>query len=115
MYTLSYNCLKCLFNSCKNCRIVYKKTYEWYTEWQRVTTNDSEWYNERQKVVQLVTRSGTTSDNDRQRVTTNNTEWQRVVISANFPFFRIKKEPTSKQSKENCLNLEEDNEEVLLN
>ena len=27
-------------------KIVYKKTDEWYIEWQRVTTNDNEWYNE---------------------------------------------------------------------
>ena len=40
--------------------IVYKKTDEWYIEWQRVTTNDNEWYNEW------------------QRVTTNGNEWQRV-------------------------------------
>ena len=41
--------------------MVYKKTDEWYiewqqvkmseNEWQRVTTNDKEWYNEWQRVV----------------------------------------------------------------
>ena len=70
-------------------RIIYKKTDEWYNEWQRVvqrvktsgttsdnewqlvTTNDNEWYNEWQR----VTRSGTTSDNESQRVTMNDYEW----------------------------------------
>ena len=35
--------------------IVYKKTDEWYTDWQRVTkngaTSESEWYNEWQQVI----------------------------------------------------------------
>ena len=53
-------------------------------EWQRVTTNDNEWY--------------TTSDN----------EWQRVTISANFSFFHIGEEPTTKHPKENSLNFKED-------
>ena len=26
--------------------IFYKKTDEWYIEWQRMTSNDNEWYNE---------------------------------------------------------------------
>ena len=43
--------------------IVYKKTDEWYIEWQRVTT------------------SGTTNDNEWQRMTTNDNEWQRVAMS----------------------------------
>ena len=55
--------------------IVYKKTDEWYIEWQRVV----------------------------QRVTTNDNEWQRVTISANFSFFQIREEPTTKHSKENSL------------
>ena len=59
------------------------------------------------------TTSGTTSD--RQRVTTNDNELQPVVISANFTFFRIRVEPTTKYPKENSLNLEEDLEEELLN
>ena len=42
-------------------------------------------------------------------------EWQPVVISANFTFFRIRKEPTTNHPKENFLNLEEDFEEKLLN
>ena len=53
--------------------IVYKKTEEWYNEWQ------NECYNEWQR----MTTSGTTSDNESQRVTasgtTNDSEWQRVV------------------------------------
>ena len=60
-----------------NLTILYKKTDEWYIEWQRVTT------------------SGTTNDN----------EWQRVTISANFSFFQIREEPTTKHPKENSLNL----------
>ena len=40
--------------------MVYKKTDEWYIEWQRVATNE-EW--------QRVATSGTTSDNEWQRVT----------------------------------------------
>ena len=36
-------------------------------------------------------------------------EWQRVTISANFSFFlQMREEPTTKQPKENSLNLEED-------
>ena len=77
---------------------------EWYNEWQRVvqrvTTNDNEW----QRV--------TTNDKEWQRVTRNDNEWhnerQRVTISANFSFFQIREEPTTKHPKENSLNLEED-------
>ena len=86
-----------------------------------MTTNDSEW----QRMTTSDTTSGTTSHNEWQRMTTsdsewqlvtkNDNDWQRVVISVNFPFFRIKKEPTTKHSKENSLNLEEDLEEGLLN
>ena len=61
--------------------IVYKKTDEWYIEWQRVTTNDNEW----QRVVKRMTTSGTTSDNEWQRVTTSDNKWynkwQRVKMS----------------------------------
>ena len=56
--------------------IVYKKTDEWYIEWQRVTTSgtsDNEW--------QRVTTSGTTSHNEWQRVTTSDNGWQRVTTS----------------------------------
>ena len=38
-----------------------------------------------------------------------------MVISANFPFFRIREEPTTKHPKVNSLNLKEDLEEELLN
>ena len=55
--------------------IVYKKTDEWYIEWQRVkasgTTSDNEW----QRVVQRVTTSGTTSDKEWQRMTKSDNEW----------------------------------------
>ena len=71
---------KMLLINCCCCKIVYQKTDEWYIEWQRVTT------------------SGTTNDN----------EWQRVTISANFSFFQIREEPTTKHPKENSLNLEDD-------
>ena len=73
---------------------------EWYNEWQRVvqrvTTNDNEW----QRV--------TTNDNEWQQMTTSDKEWQRVTNSANFSFFQIRKEPTTKHPKENSLNIEED-------
>ena len=74
-------------------KIVYKKTDEWYVEWQRVvqrvTTNDNEWYNEWQRMTtsdnewynewQGMTTSDATSDKEWQRVTTNSNEWQRVT------------------------------------
>ena len=43
-------------------------------------------------------------------------KWQGVVILANFPFFFfwIREEPTTKQPKENSLNLKEDLEKGLL-
>ena len=53
-----------------------------------------------------------TSDNECQRVVqqmiTSDNEWQRVAIPANFSFFQIREEPTTKHPKENSLNLEED-------
>ena len=62
--------------------------------------------------------SGTTSDNDwdewqrMTRVTTsstkNDSEWQRVIISANFSFFQIREEPTTKYPKENPLKIEKE-------
>ena len=63
--------------------IVYKKTDEWYIEWQRVITSgktsDYEW----ERVVQRVTRN----DNEWQRVTTSGTtsdkEWKWVTTSGN--------------------------------
>ena len=49
--------------------------------------------------------------------TANVDKWQGVVILANFPFFFffwIREEPTTKQPKENSLNLKEDLEKGLL-
>ena len=66
---------------------------------KRQTRNTSS-DNERQRVVQQVKTSGTTSDNECQRVTTNDNEWQRVVILADFSFARIKGEPTTMHPKE---------------
>ena len=48
----------------------------------------------------------TTSDNEWQRVVQRVV--QRVTISANFYFFQIREEPTTKHPKESSLNLEED-------
>ena len=39
---------------------------------------------------------------------TSDKECQRVTIPANFTFFQIKEEPTTKYPKENFSNLEED-------
>ena len=61
-------------------------------EWQRVvqrmtrsgTTNDIEWYNKWQRMIQRVTASGIASDNEWQRMTTskkNDNEWQRMTAS----------------------------------
>ena len=83
-----------------------------------MTTSDNEW----KRVVQRVTTSGTTSDNEwynewrrkkmnyneRQRMTMSDNERQRVIISANFSFFQIREELTTKHPKENSLNLKED-------
>ena len=86
---------------------------EWQRVIQRVTANDNEWYNEWQQVVQQMT----TNDNEWQRVvqrmTTSDNEWQRVTMSDQFDFFfffffQISEEPTTKHSKENSLNFEED-------
>ena len=67
----------------------------WYNEWQQVTVNGNEWYNDWY--------------NEWQRMTTSDNEWQWVVISVNFLFF------FERHPKENPLNLEEDFEEDLLN
>ena len=56
-----------------------------------------------------MTSSGTTSGK------TSNSEWQLVFISANFPFSRLREEPTNKHSKGKSWNLKEDLEEQLLN
>ena len=53
--------------------IVYKKTDEWYIEWQRMTTSDNEWYNEWQR----VTTSKTTSDNEWKQMAMSDSEWQQ--------------------------------------
>ena len=58
------------------------------------TTSDNEW----QRVVQRVTTSGETNDN----------EWQRGTILANFSFFQIREDATTKHPKENSLNIEEE-------
>ena len=54
----------------------------------------------------------TTSENEWQQVITNGTmnddEWQRVTISADFSFFQIREESTTKLPKENSLNIEKD-------
>ena len=44
-------------------------------------------------------------------MTTNDNELQRMTISANSSFFRIREESTTKHPKENPLNLKEDLEE----
>ena len=61
-------------------QFVYKKTEEWYIEWQRVPTNDNEW----QRVVQRVKTSNTTKDNEWQRITTSGNEWQQARTSGHF-------------------------------
>ena len=38
----------------------------------------------------------------------NDNEWQQVTISANFSFFQIREEATTKHPKENSLNIEEE-------
>ena len=67
-------------------------------EWQRVATNDNEWYNEWQRV--------TRNDNEWYN------EWQRMTTSDHFGLFffflQIREEPTTKYAKENSLDLEED-------
>ena len=55
------------------------------------TTNDIEWYNEWQRVIQRVTTGDneqyskwqrvTTSDNERQRLTKDGNGWQRMTAS----------------------------------
>ena len=63
-YSLSFQQYVCAFKlkfPLDQENIVYKETDEWYSEWQRVTTNDNEWYNKWQ-VVQRVVQRMTTSD-----------------------------------------------------
>ena len=78
--------------------IVYKKTDEWYIEWQRVTTSGTTSDNEWQRVTtsgttsdkewQRMTTSVTTSDNEWQPVASNEEKWQRVAILAKLHFFK---------------------------
>ena len=48
--------------------IVYKKTDEWYIEWQQLTkfdtTSGNEWQQMTMSGIQRMTTSGTTSDNE---------------------------------------------------
>ena len=57
-------------------QILYKKTGDWFIEWQWMTTSsttgDSEW----QRVVQRVT----TNDNEWQLAVTNDSEWQQLTM-----------------------------------
>ena len=62
--------------------IVYKKTYEWYFEWQRGTasgtTSENKWqpiHNEWHNKWQRVTTSGAISGNER------NNQWLRMTTS----------------------------------
>ena len=71
----------------------------------QVAMSKRKWYNGLERVVQCVTKSGTK----------NGIEWQRVVISANFPFFRIRNESTTQHHRENSSHIEQDHEESLLN
>ena len=80
---------------------------------KRGTKNGNQ--SQRQRVVQRVTKSGTTGDNEWQRMTTNDKEWQRLVTLANFSYSRIKEEPATMRTKENSLNIQEDLEKRLLN
>ena len=76
-------------------------------EWQQLTTNDNEGYNEWQNKWQQMVQRVTASDNASLRETTNDSKWQWVVILDNSPFFE-KKRNLITQSKENRLNYEED-------
>ena len=95
--------------------IVYKKTDEWYIEWERVTTSGTTSDNEWERVVQRVTMS----DKEWQKVTTSDKEWQRMLkrVTTNdnewpfrlvFLFFQIREQPTTKHRKQNFVNLEQD-------
>ena len=81
-------------------KIVYKKTDERYIEWKRMvqqlTKNDTEWCSEWKRMVQQLTTNDTEWYSKWRRVvqqvTTRDNEWRLAVISANFPFFRIREE-----------------------
>ena len=60
--------------------IFYKKSDQWYIEWQGVRTSDNKWYNEWQR----ITKSDKNHNewyNECQRVTTNDSECQQMKIS----------------------------------
>ena len=59
--------------------IVYKKTDEWYIEWQRVITSGAKSDNEWQRVVKRVTTNENEWYNEWQGMTTSDNEWQQVV------------------------------------
>ena len=61
----------------------------------RGTASNNKW----QQVVQKGTKSGYVWQQGKQWVTTSDSEWQRVVISANFTFFEVREEPTTKHPK----------------
>ena len=69
-------------------QIVYKKTDEWYNEWQRVTTSGTTSDNEWQRVVKsrlfIKRQTSDTSSNNkwynkRQWVTMYDNVWQRMT------------------------------------
>ena len=68
-------------------KIIYKKTDEWYIEWQWMTTSDNEWYNKWQRMTTSGTANGNEWYNEWQRLTTSaaadDNEWQRVTINGN--------------------------------
>ena len=55
-----------------------------------------------------MTTSGNEWQWEVQQVAKNGNEWQRETISANFSFFQIREEPTTKYRKENSLKIEKD-------
>ena len=68
--------------------IVYKKTDEWYIEWQRVvqqvTTNDNEWFNKWQGVTTIATKEWQRmrmSGNEWKQMTMSESDWQQVKQS----------------------------------
>ena len=47
------------------------------SEWQRMKSNENEWYNEWQRVIRV--KCLTTRENESQIVTTNENEWQQMT------------------------------------
>ena len=92
---------------------------EWYNEWQEVTTNDNEW----KPVTIFRDRSRAAATSKMERFVTIVNGWKPLtiitkrsildvaaaldppLILANFSFFQIREEPTTKHPKENSLNL----------